>query len=212
MARMVLGVFSLRDEAEMAIRELERAGFDPKDVSIIMKNREEAREISDNTEANIAGGAVTGATAGGAIGALAGLLIGVGAIAVPGVGALLIGGPIAAALGLTGAAAATASGALTGALAGGLIGGLLSLGVPETDARIYEDRIKEGGILLLVPVTDGNTDEAREILETNGADQIKIVGDLKSRRGEYESQGSPAFYSDVPRKRSEIDEFNEDDI
>ncbi len=175
MAQTLLGVFAGRGDAEGAINALEADGYNPKDISIMMRNSDEAQVVAENTGANVAEGAVSGATTGGVLGGLAGLLIGIGAITIPGVGALLIGGPLAAALGLGGAAATTVSGAVTGALAGGLVGALVNLGVPEEDARVYEQRIKEGAILVAVPVREGRESEARQILEDHGADQVRSV-------------------------------------
>lgn len=173
--KVLLGVFSDTDNAESAIGALEEGGYNPKDISIIMKDHVQAEVVASHTGVDVAGGAVSGATTGGVIGGVAGLLIGIGAIAVPGVGALLIGGPLAAALGLSGAAATTVSGAVTGALAGGLVGALVSFGVPEEDAKVYEERVRQGAILLAVPLREGAEDTAREILENNGADQIRSI-------------------------------------
>ena len=178
MAKMVLGVFSDRDHAEDAIRELQENHYDAKDISIVMKDAEEAKEVADNTGTNVAEGAVGGATTGGVIGGIAGLLIGIGAVTIPGVGAFLIGGPIAAALVLTGAAATTVSGAATGALAGGLIGALTGLGVSKEDAEVYEKRVTEGGVLVAVPAETSNV-EAGGILSNHGAEQVRTV-DLRS--------------------------------
>lgn len=175
MAQMVLGVFADRANAEDAIAALEDKGYNPKDISIMMKDAGEAREVAESTGADVAGGAVSGATTGAVVGGIAGLLIGIGAITIPGLGALLIGGPLAAALGLTGAAATTASGAVTGALAGGLIGALVSLGVPEEDAKVYASRIESGGILVAVPAHEGEGTDARATLEDHGADQVRSV-------------------------------------
>jgi hypothetical protein len=175
MANMVLGVFANRTEAEDAIDDLKDAGYNPKDISIVMKDTAEGQAVASNTGANVASGAATGATTGGVIGALAGLLVGIGAIAVPGVGALLIGGPLAAALGLTGAAASTVSGAVTGALAGGLLGALMGLGIPEEDAKVYEQQVKAGGILVAVPAREGEGSDARNILEDDGAQQVRSI-------------------------------------
>src|SRR3989344_5832380 len=50
------------------------------------------------------------------------------------------GGTVAAALGITGAAATAVSAATTGALAGGLLGGLIAIGIPDKEAKIYEQR------------------------------------------------------------------------
>jgi hypothetical protein len=182
MAKMVFGIFSNRADAEDAIAELDTAGFNPNEVSVIMKDGDEARILRDNTGANVAEGAVSGAATGAAIGGLAGLLVGIGAIAIPGVGALLIGGPLAAALGLTGAAATTVSGAATGALAGGLIGALVGIGVPQEDAAIYERRVKEGAILVAAPAGADDKSEVSEILREHGAEQVKMINVDNSER------------------------------
>jgi hypothetical protein len=176
-ADMVLGIFGDRLQAESAINALQEQGYTAQDLSIIRKDKEQAADLADSTGANnVAEGATSGAVTGGAVGALAGLLIGIGAIAIPGIGGLLIGGPLAAALGLTGAAATTASGAVTGALTGGLIGALVGLGVPEENARVYEQRVKEGAILLAVPTNDKlSLSEVRGILEAHGANSISEV-------------------------------------
>jgi hypothetical protein len=119
MAKKVLGIFNDRDYAEAAINDLEDVGYDAEEISIVLKNKEDKEKLEENTGADVAQGAVSGATAGLALGGLAGL---VAAMVIPGLGTLFIGGPIVAALGLTGAAATTVSGAATGAVAGGLVG------------------------------------------------------------------------------------------
>jgi uncharacterized protein YcfJ len=176
MINMNIGIFSNRIKAEEAILALEKAGFNPKEISFVMKDIDEAQAVSENTGASIAGGAASGATTGGVVGGLAGLLIGLGTITIPGIGALFITGPITAALGLTGAAATTISGAVTGALAGGLVGALVGLGVPQETAEVYEDRVNTGGVLLAVPakLADSRID-SRSIMEKYGADQIRSV-------------------------------------
>lgn len=173
MADTVLGVFRDREHADKAVDELREEGFDTKDISIIMKDEDNKSE--EDTGANVAGSAASGATTGGVIGGIAGLLIGLGAITIPGIGALLIGGPIAVALGLTGAAATTVSGAVTGALAGGLVGALVGLGVPEDEALEYEERVKEGAILIAVLTDEHDDHDVREILEEHGAEKIRTI-------------------------------------
>ena len=87
---MVLGVFTNRSFAENAIMDLEDAGFTPKDLSVIMRDRVEAESVGHSTGADVASGAASGMATGGVVGGLAGLLIGIGAIAVPGLGGILI--------------------------------------------------------------------------------------------------------------------------
>lgn len=168
----IIGVFDERENAENAIRDLEENDFDPKTISIVMKDQGEAKNMAKETGVSVSSGAATGITTGAVIGGLAGLI---GAFVIPGLGAFLIGGPIAATLGLTGATAATVSGAATGAVAGGLIGALTSLGVSREDAEEYQERINTGGILLAIPATDRTVDEVEEILHTYHAANVRSI-------------------------------------
>lgn len=175
--KIILGLFAEAANAEDAIGELEDAGYNPKDMSLLMKDTPERAQIVNNTGVTspVADGAVSGATTGAVVGGIAGLLVGIGAITIPGLGALFIAGPLATALGLTGAAATTVSGALTGALAGGLVGALVSLGVPQEDAVVYEQQINQGAILLAVPLDEGQESEVRGLLEESGAEQVRAI-------------------------------------
>ena len=177
----VIGVFQDKFDVEAAIDELEKMGFNPKDVSVVVKEGITTNENSGRKGGSVAEGAVSGAATGGVLGGLAGLLIGIGALAIPGVGAFLVGGPIAIALGLTGAAATTISGATTGALAGGLVGGLIGLGVPENEAKVYEKRVNEGAVLLAVPVnTDTGEREVRKVFGDYNADQVRTIREMNT--------------------------------
>src|SRR4051812_7629024 len=120
MSKIILGVFSDRQDAESAIQKLEAEDYDPKDMSIVMRDQRNAKDISENTGVDdVMSGATAGAGTGAVVGGIAGFLAGT---VLPGLGGFLIGGPIGAALGLSGAAATTVSGVTTGAVAGGLIG------------------------------------------------------------------------------------------
>lgn len=172
MTKTVLGIFTERENASTAIEKLKVRGYKPEDISIIMRNASESKEIAEDTGTSVAGGAMTGATTGALIGGLAGLLA---SFVIPGIGAFFIGGPIASAIGLTGAAATTASGAATGALAGGLFGALSGLGLSEDEAKVYEERINTGGILVAIPAHANDEREVEAILSEYRADQIKSV-------------------------------------
>lgn len=172
MVDTVIGIFDDRGDAEHAVDELKANGYNPKDISIVMKDVGEGKMLAKDTGADVAGGAASGAATGALVGGLAGL---VASMMIPGLGAFFIGGPIAAALGLTGAAASTASGAATGALAGGLLGALTGLGLSEDDARMYETRVNEGGILIAVPTRQGETSTVERILKNTNADNIKMI-------------------------------------
>ncbi|MBP7057553.1 general stress protein [Candidatus Gracilibacteria bacterium] len=172
---MILALFDTRADAESAIAELQANGYAAQDLSIIMKDGEHAPPPPHTTGAQVADSASSGLATGTVLGGIAGLLIGIGAITFPGIGALLIAGPLTAALGLTGTAASTVAGALTGAVAGGLLGALIGLGLPDEDARHYEERIKSGAILLAIPNMLIEEDEIKDILNDNHVKDVRLV-------------------------------------
>jgi len=170
--KTIIGVISDREHAELAIEDLKTRGYKPDELSIIMRDQSQAQEMSADTGVDVVSGTATGATTGAVLGGLAGLLA---SYMIPGLGAFFIGGPIASALGLTGAAATTASGAATGALAGGFLGALTGLGLSEDDARLYEESVNAGKILIAVPVLNESEKEVEGLLRAHYADQIKSI-------------------------------------
>lgn len=74
MSTVVLGVFSDRDRAEEALSDLESEGYNPKDISIVMKDTDRADRLSNSMGAeNVVGGTLGGVATGAVLGGLAGL-------------------------------------------------------------------------------------------------------------------------------------------
>jgi hypothetical protein len=120
-------------------------------------------------------GATTGAGAGAVLGGGLGWLVGIGALAIPGLGPFIAAGPIVAAL----------AGAGAGGAIGGLTGALVGMGIPEYEAKRYEGRVKEGGILLSVHSDDSTwTKRAKEILERTGAQDVSSTGEAAANKDE----------------------------
>ena len=91
-----------------------------------------------------------------------------GALAILGLGPLIAAGPIVAALAGSGA----------GGVVGGITGALVCMGIPEYEAKRYEGRIKDGGILLSVHCDDSKwTKRAKQILEETGAEDVSSTGE-----------------------------------
>lgn len=152
MARPVVGVFKDRMSAERAVTELKDAGFDPDRMGLLMQNRDEGKQAASDVGVKSGAGAVTGGVLGGALGAI---LAATGALVIPGVGPFVSAGILTTAI----------VGGAVGAIAGGLVG----LGIPRGEAEYYEQRAREGNILVTVDPA-GQDREAREILLRNGAE------------------------------------------
>jgi hypothetical protein len=165
--RTIVGVFDSGSNAEMALNDLRDAGFSPDQVSIVARDTREAGEIAERTGAEGAAGAGTGAVLGGITGGIVGWLIGIGALALPGIG------PVVAA----GALATTLGGAAVGAAAGGLVGALVDLGIPEEEARGYEESVRQGRMLVTVTAaTDDQAREARRIFDRHSGTDVRDYG------------------------------------
>jgi len=161
--KAVFGIYSSAEQAERAVNALMRDGFLSQDVSVLMPDQRSTREFAHHKDTKAPEGTTAGATAGGVVGGTLGVLVGLGALAIPGLGPLLAAGPIVAGLAGLGA----------GGAVGGLIGALVGMGIPEYEARRYEGRVKDGGILLSVHCeTPGDILRAKEILTDTGAADI----------------------------------------
>jgi uncharacterized protein (TIGR02271 family) len=196
----VVGVFHNPEDARDAINALKDAGFRGDDIGLLMRDRDEARDMAAETGTKAGEGAATGALAGGLLGGLAGWLVGIGALAIPGVGPFIAAGAFGAAL--TGAAV----GAGVGAIAGALVG----MGIPEDEAKYYEEEVR-GGRTLVTVRADGRYDEARDILRRHGAYDIqdRDAGTLEARRpvaaaatGAASAGATGRWEDEMPRYRS----------
>jgi len=104
------------------------------------------------------------------VGGALGWLAGIGALAIPGLGPFIAAGPIMAAL----------AGVGVGGTVGGVTGALVGMGIPEYEAKRYEGRLKNGGILLSVHSDNSDwTKRAKDILERTGAEDVASAGETK---------------------------------
>jgi hypothetical protein len=162
------GIFTSRIAAEKCIDMLLAAGFRNDDVSVLAPDLDATRELATEKNTKAPEGATTGAATGGVVGGTLGLLAGIGALAIPGVGPFIAAGPIMGAL----------AGLGVGAAAGGLIGALVGMGIPEYEAKRYEGRVKDGGILVSVHCDSSEwTGRAKDILKSAGAEDISSAGE-----------------------------------
>jgi uncharacterized protein (TIGR02271 family) len=117
-----------------------------------------------------------------------GLIAGIAGLAIPGIGPILAAGPIAAAIG------GMLGGAGLGAAAGGLIGALTDMGVPEEDARHYEDQVRQGKSLVTVRAdNDNEADRASNIMQLQGAVDVEGQSSQGNVEAASDYQGARSF-------------------
>jgi hypothetical protein len=176
----VFGIYPSRAAVEEAVDQLRAAGFRGADVSVLFSDNQGTKDFAHEKATKAPEGATTGAAAGGLAGGVLGWLTGIGALAIPGLGPLIAAGPIVAAL-----AGAGALGAV-----GGMIGALAGMGIPEYEAKRYEGRIREGGVLLSVHCDNSDwVKRAKDLLRQSGAQDIASAGE---ERGDYANADKPA--------------------
>lgn len=166
--RAVIGIFNTPVQAERCLDRLRDLNFPPSDISVLVPDKEGIRDFVHERATKGPEGATAGAATGGVLGGLAGWLVGIGSLAIPGAGPFIAAGPIMAALG----------GAALGAAAGGIAGGLIGMGMPEYEAKQYQAKVNQGGILISVHCETGEeVDRAKEIMEQCGATDISSTGE-----------------------------------
>ena len=158
MTRTVLGAFRSSDAAERAVDELAAQGFDSEHISVAVSDRAHALHFSAKHDKTVEGVGV-GLISGGVLGGVVAGLTTVATVVVPGVG-VLVAGPLLSAF----------AGMNAGAVVGTFVGGLIGHGIPEREAKIYKEAVKEGNLLVAVSADDADrAGDARRIMDQAGA-------------------------------------------
>jgi hypothetical protein len=170
--RMVTAVFRDRTQANRVYTWLRDRGYTADEINVLMSDQtraaydtaDEEEIVSSGTHA--AEGMATGGAIGTAVGATLAAIAAIGtSVMVPGLG-IVVAGPILAAF----------AGAGAGAVAGGLIGGLIGLGIPESNARAYEEALRDGGVVVGVhPHAGDGIDTIRDHFEKHHGENVVVV-------------------------------------
>jgi hypothetical protein len=167
----VFGIYPSYASVEEGVEALKAAGFRNTDISVLMPENVGTKDFAHEKNTKAPEGAATGAGTGAVLGGTLGWLVGIGALAVPGLGPFIAAGPIMAAL----------AGVGVGTAVGGLTGALIGMGIPEYEAKRYEGRIRDGGILLSVHSDGGKwTKMAKQTMESTGAQDISSTGEASA--------------------------------
>jgi hypothetical protein len=154
MANLISGLFDTEAAAENAVSQLKNMGYTSDEITIIMKDRNAARDLAEGTGTRTMADVGTGAAIGGTIGAVLAGLLAVGSVTIPGVG-LIAAGPLAAML----------AGAGAGGAAGSLVGWLVGAGVSEDVAPYYERGLNEGGVVVTCAARSGDEARVQQVLQ-----------------------------------------------
>ncbi|MEQ1947517.1 MAG: quinol:electron acceptor oxidoreductase subunit ActD [Bryobacteraceae bacterium] len=168
----VFGIYDNRGQAEQAVNRISAAGYANNDISVLLPDSQSSKEFAHEKNTKAPEGTAAGVTTGGIVGGTLGLLAGIGTLAIPGVGPLIAAGPIMASL----------AGMGVGGAVGGLIGALVGMGIPEYEAKRYEGRVKDGGVLLSVHCdTSEEIAKAKDLLKMTGAEDISSANEGSTR-------------------------------
>jgi uncharacterized membrane protein len=161
-----VAVYATHDEADGAIKSLQKSGFDMKKLSIVGKDfhTEEHAIGYYNTGDRIKFWGKKGAFWGG----LVGILFSSAFLVIPVVGHLIVLGPLVSSIigGLEGAAVVGGTSALFGALAG--------LGIPKDTVVQYENDVKAGKFLVLAQGTPEEVARAKDILGGSTSANVSV--------------------------------------
>src|SRR5213592_1334097 len=164
----VFGIYPTYGAVDGAVESLRASGFRNTDISVLFAANEGTKDFAVEKGTKSPEGTATGATTGAVVGGSLGWLAGIGALAIPGVGPFIAAGPIMAAL----------AGVGVGGAVGGIAGALVGMGIPEYEAKRYEGRVKEGGILLSVHSDSSKwTSRAKDILKQTGGQDVASTGE-----------------------------------
>ena len=161
-----VGLFNSHEDAENAVKELQKCGYDMKKLSVVGKDY--------HTEENVIGYYNTGdrmATWGkfGLFwGWIWGLLFGSAFLMIPGIGAVIVGGPLVVYL-ISAVEMAVVTGGITA-----LGGALASIGIPEDSVVRYETALKADKFILIVHGTFLEVEKAKNILMQSNAEETAI--------------------------------------
>ena len=164
----VFGIYPNYESVESGVAALKTAGFRHTDISVLFSENQGSKDFAHEKGTKAPEGATAGASTGAVAGGVLGWLVGIGALAIPGIGPFIAAGPIMAAL----------AGVGVGGTLGGIAGALVGMEIPEYEAKRYEGRVKDGGILLSVHSDDSSwTKRAKGVLEHTGAQDIASTGE-----------------------------------
>jgi hypothetical protein len=161
----IVAIYKSHAEAEAAVKELQRSGFDMKKLSIVSRDY--------HTEEHVVGYYSTGdrmkywGKNGAFWGGIWGMLFGSAFFMIPGIGPLVVAGPLVAWI------VAALEGAVTVGGLSALGAGLYSLGIPKDSILRYETALKSDKFILIAHGSTAEVSHARDIISGTPAEAFE---------------------------------------
>lgn len=149
----VVATYSSHNNAEEAVRLLEKSGLPMKQISIIGRDWQVREDVLGFFHPGDA--MKIGAAEGAWVGGIFGLFMGFGMFVFPVAGVLFVLGPLAGLI----------TGAIGGAGVGALVSGLVNAGIPKDSALKYQKRLEAGEFLVMVHGSPSEIERAHTILQ-----------------------------------------------
>ena len=167
----VYGLYRDRPSVEEAVESLKQTGFRNTDISVLLPDNTGSKDFALANSTKAPEGAIAGAGSGAVLGGALGWVAGIGLLAIPGLGPFIAAGPIMSLL----------AGIGVGGTVGSLVGALIGMGLPEYEAKRFEGRIKDGGILLSVHCDNAEWVKRGKLVLTNtGASDVASGGEARA--------------------------------
>jgi cation transport regulator ChaB len=209
--KTISAVFTEQQQVDDVIRRLLDRDVSKEHISVMGQNFQSETRISGfiTKKDVILGGLRSGAVFGSLFGSLLGLLTGVGVLFIPFVGPIVAAGPIGAIL------LGATSGALAGSAGAGLASVLVSIGLPEEKAAIYQTRLQAGEFVLMAEVPADCSGEFQLLMESAGGQEIHTVDQPLARACDGLCEGVASLSPEVRNHLSEtaqqdfVEKYNE---
>ena len=183
----VFGIYPSRTAAEEALGHLLSAGFRNTDTSALYPENQGTKDLAHEKNSKAPEGFMLGGIVGAIVGGVLGWLVGSGTMYVPELPAIAAAGTVMATIAGVGA---------VGVL-GAIIGALIGLAFPEYEAKRYEGRVREGGVLMSVHCDSHEwIKRAKDVMEHTGAQDIAAEGE---KSGDFANTDKP-----MPRVRGPL--------
>jgi hypothetical protein len=159
----VLALFREVPVAAAAARALRLAGLERTDLSVVARSHDAEGQLAEELGAT-PGSELEDSRGASIFAELGGQALAAIATVLPGIGGVVSAGPLSAELGEA-----------AGHIAGGIASILQDAGISPSRAQAWQERVRDGALLLGAHVRQGDPSRVRDICERAGAEEVLVA-------------------------------------